>query len=60
MTLGVHIYDIRPSGHRVTVWKGEFNCENAKNHKRDILKFLRQLETECPTCMKKQTKLVST
>lgn len=53
---GVHVYEIRPSGHRVTVWKGEFGCKNATNHKKDIIEFLDQLKDSCPVCMKELEK----
>lgn len=51
MRFRIVITDIRPSGHRVRAYVGEFGCANAGLHKKDILKFLEQLETECPTCM---------
>jgi len=47
----IRIHRIRPSGHRMKVYVAEFGCRNAGNHLKDILKFLEQLETECPTCM---------
>lgn len=48
----VIVYDVRPSGHKFKRWRGEFSCINAKNHRRDIIKFLDQLKETCPPCMK--------
>jgi len=48
----IRIDKIRPSGHVINAYKAEFGCVNAGLHLKDILAFLEQLETECPTCMK--------
>lgn len=47
----IHIAKIRPSGHELTAYKGEFGCKNSSHHLKDILAFLEQLETVCPVCM---------
>lgn len=51
------IYDVRPSGHKLKAYEAEFGCVNSTNHKKDILKFLKQLETKCPACMKSGAQL---
>ncbi len=53
----VIITKIRPSGHTVGAYKGEFGCVNAGHHLEDLLSFLEQLETECPVCMEIPTQL---
>lgn len=51
MRFRIKIDEIRPSGHTINAYKAEFGCKNAGHHLNDILKFLEQLETECPACM---------
>ena len=52
MRFRIRIDKIRPSGHVINAYKAEFGCPNSGNHLKDILAFLEQLETECPTCMR--------
>jgi len=52
MRIRIRIDKIRPSEHVINAYKAEFGCVNAGLHLKDILAFLEQLETECPTCMK--------
>lgn len=60
MAFQIIIYDVRPSGHKLKCYNATFDCAKASEHKRDILQFLKQLETECPDHMKRQKKLVRT
>jgi hypothetical protein len=51
MRFRIRIDKIRPSGHVINAYNAEFGCKNAGLHLKDILKFLEQLETECPEHM---------
>jgi len=47
----ITVYDVRPSGHTLKAWRGDFSCRNSTKHKKDIIKFLDQLKKFCPSCM---------